>query len=60
MLVLPTLVGTLDEPSQDNEEFFVTGQIPDTFGIARPPGNKLALLSLKHSNFTRVGLSTYE
>ena len=56
---LPTHVGTPDEPSRDSEEIVVTGQIPNTYG-ARPAENKLALLSLKHSNLTWVGLSTYE
>ena len=36
------------------------GWIPDTSDIARPATNQLALLSLKHSKLTWVGLSTYE
>ena len=44
----------------ENNTFTVTGQIPDTSGIARPARNQLALLSLKYSKLTWVGLSTYE
>ena len=44
----------------ENNTFTVTGQIPDTSGMARPATSQLALLSLKHSNLTGVGLSTYE
>ena len=44
----------------ENNTFTVTGQIPDTSGMARPATSQLALLSLKHSNLTWVGLSTYE
>ena len=36
----------------ENNNFIVTGQIPDTSGIARSATNQLALLSLKHSNLT--------
>ena len=49
----------------ENNTFTVTGQILDTSGMhtsgmARPATSQLALLSLKHSNLTWVGLSTYE
>ena len=44
----------------ENNNFTIAGQIPDTSGIARPARNQLALLSLKYSKLTWVGLSTYE
>ena len=64
---LPTYVGTPDEPTREeqfNSCWANTGhircEIPDTSGIARPATNQLALLSLKFSKLTWVGLSTYE
>ena len=46
----------------NTKNFVVAGQIPDTSSIntTRPAKNKLALLSLKHSKLTWVGMSTYE
>jgi len=46
--------------TDNTKKVTVAGQIPDTSGIARLSKNRLALLALKHSNFTWVGLSTYE
>ena len=68
---LPTIAGTFNRRNSrhtselptnqpENNTFTVTGQIPDTSGIARPAKIKLALLSLKYSKLTWVGLSTYE
>ena len=67
----PTIVGTPDrrntrltsELSANQPEInniTIAGQIPDTSGIARRVKNRLALLSLKHSKLTWVGMSNYE
>ena len=68
---LPTIAGTPDRRNSrltselptnqpENNNFIIAGQIPDTSYIARPARNQLALLSLKHSKLTWVGLSTYK
>ena len=69
---LPTYAGTPDRRNfrltselprnqpENNKNFIVAWHIPDTSDIARPAKHKLALLSLKYSKLTWVGLSTYE
>ena len=69
---LPTLAGTPDRRNsrRTNPRTTISPlldkyrtrpvSISDTSGIARPAKIKLALLSLKYSKLTWVGLSTYE
>ena len=71
---LPTYAGTPDRwnfwlmsellmnQPKKHKNFIVAWHIPDTSSIntARPAKHKLALLSLKHSKLTWVGLSTYK
>jgi hypothetical protein len=54
----PTSGLPTNQPEKNN--LTAARQIPDTSGIARPATNQLALLSLKFSKLTWVGLSTYE
>ena len=59
---LPTYVGTPDEPTREQHFYSYwanTGHVRYA-GMARPATSQLALLSLKHSNLTWVGLNTYE
>ena len=61
---LPTIAETPDEPTREQQEFYHgwthTGHVRYQYGIARSAKHRLALLSLKHSKLTWVGLSTYK
>ena len=61
---LPTIAETPDEPTREQQEFYRgwahTGHVRYQYQTAKSAKHKLALLSLKHSKLTWVGLSTYE
>ena len=65
---LPTCVGTPHEPTREQHFYSYWANTwhvryassMHTGHMARPAISQLALLSLKHSNLTWVGLSTYE